>query len=227
MTRRILISSLIFLAALAFAVSSASASSRTPVLPPSNGQTLVPGNYCISCHLADDPRLASVTTWKGSIVREVDSPCPAATKIHEELYYTERLLLMIDRSHETVGVLPEKTQFRLDGYAQRYSRMLDVPVASLDAFVSEAQSTRYQLNKTYSVLNDTAEAAKQRTVLLYAGLVTLIVLGSLAWGLYNTRSIQAGSAKKSKSIFGRAIFVLVILVLFALPIFRIPAVEVV
>lgn len=227
MTRRILIPSLILFAVLAFAFSSASASSSTLDLSPSNGQTLVPGNYCISCHLADDPRLVPVTAWTGSIAREVESPCPAATKIREELYYTERMLLMIDRAHVTAGALPEKTQARLDGYTQRYSRMLDVPVTSLDAFVSEAQSTRYQLNKVYTSLNQIAEYNKQRTVLLYAGIITLIVLVSLAWGIYNTRSIHAGSIKKPKAIFGSAIFVLVVLALFTLPIFRIPAVEVV
>lgn len=227
MMRRILIPSLIFLAALALVVSSASASSSTISLSPLNEQPLVPGNYCISCHLADDPRLASVTEWKGSIGREVNSPCPAAIGIREELYYTERLLLMIDRAHATVGALPEKTHSRLNGYTQRYSRMLDVPVTSLDVFVSEAQSTRYQLNKTYSALNEMAEAAKQRTVLIYAGIVTLVVLGSLAWGLYNTRAIRAASEKKPKAVFRRAVLVLVVLAFFALPIFRIPATEVV
>ncbi|MEW6400540.1 MAG: hypothetical protein AB1649_02005 [Chloroflexota bacterium] len=226
MTRRILISSLIFLAVLAFAVSSASASPSAVSLSPSNEQTLVPGNYCISCHIADDPRLTTVTQWHGSIAREVNSPCPAATKIHEELYYTERMLLMIDRAKEQVGPLPEKTQARLDSYTQQYSRLLDQPVTSLDAFVAESQTTRFRLNKIYTGINQLAEAQKQQTVLIYAGVITLIVLGSLAWGLYNTRSIQTGSPKKSRSILGYAVFVLVVLALFALPIFRLPVAEV-
>ena len=226
--KRILIPTLTLLAVLVLAVSSVSASSPTRNLPTgTEGQTLVPGNYCVSCHLTDDPRLQSVTEWKGSITREVDSPCPAATKVHEELYYTERLLLMIDRAEGSVGTLPEKTQTRLDGYSQRYSRMLDTPVTSLDAFVSEAQMTRYQLNKVYSVLNDMAEFAKLRTVLIYAALITLILLGSLAWGLYNTRAIKTGIVSKSWATFWRVAFVLAVLVLFALPIFRVPAAEVV
>jgi hypothetical protein len=227
MTRRILIPTLILLAVLTLAVSSVSASPRTSDLPAgTDGQTLVSGNYCVSCHLADDPRLVTVTEWKGSIAREAESPCPAATQIHEELYYTERLLLMIDRAQAEVGALPEKSASRLDGYTQRYSRMLDVPVTSLDAFVSEAQSTRFQINKAYKALNDMAEAAKLRTVLIYAGIVTLIVLGSLAWGLYNTRAIKAGLVSKSWATIWRAAFVLAVLAFFALPIFRVPAVEV-
>ncbi|MGD8405753.1 MAG: hypothetical protein PVJ21_18995, partial [Anaerolineales bacterium] len=179
MTRRILTPTLILLAVLILAVSTVSASSPARDLPASETTTLVPGNYCISCHLADDPRLADVTAWKGSIARELNSPCPAATRIHEELYYTERLLLMIDRADESVGALPAKPQSRLDGYTQRYSRMLDTPVTSLDAFVSEAQTARYQMNKAYTALNQMSQAEKQRMVLIYAGIVTLIVLGSL------------------------------------------------
>ncbi len=164
MTRRILIPTLIFLAVLTLAVSSVSASSPALGLPVGTERvTLVPGNYCVSCHLADDPRLQSVTEWNGSIAREVDNPCPAATKIHEELYYTERLLLMIDRAQAEVGALPEKAQSRLDGYTQRYSRLLDAPVTSLDAFVSEAQTARFQMNKAYTTLNQMAEAAIPRT----------------------------------------------------------------
>ncbi len=228
MTRRILIPTLIFLAVLTLAVSSVSASSPALGLPVGTERvTLVPGNYCVSCHLADDPRLQSVTEWNGSIAREVDNPCPAATKIHEELYYTERLLLMIDRAQAEVGALPEKAQSRLDGYTQRYSRLLDAPVTSLDAFVSEAQTARFQMNKAYTTLNQMAEAAKLRTVLIYAAVITLIILGSLAWGLYNTRAIKAGSLSKSWATFWRVAFVLAVPVFFALPIFRVPAVEVV
>jgi len=225
MTRRILIPTFIFLAVLAFGVSLASASSSPPLSLP-NEQTFVSGNYCISCHWAEDPRLTTVTDWKGSIGREANSPCPAATKIHEELYYTERLLLMIDRATNSVGALSEKSQTRLEGYTQLYSRQLDEPVTSLDAFTAGAQASRYRLNKIYTSLNTMAEDAKQHTVLIYAGLITLIVLGSLAWGIYNTQSIRATSKIKPKAFLGRAVFVLVVLGFFALPIFRIPTIEV-
>lgn len=225
--KRIAIPVLAFLALLVFTVSTVSASRGTLGLPAgTEGPALVPGNYCVSCHLADDPRLRSVTAWTGGIAREVNSPCPAAAKIHEELYYTERLLLMIARAEAEVGPLPAKAQSRLDDYTQRYSRLLDAPITSLEAFVSEAQTTRYQLNKVYTTLNDMAEAAKRRTVLLYAGIATLIVLGSLAWGLYNTRAVRAGMLSKSWASFWRLAFVLAVLAFFALPVFRVPAAEV-
>jgi hypothetical protein len=234
MTRRILISSLIFLAALALAVPSVFASSSTPrqvqgdmpIPAPISNQTLVPGNYCVACHLADDPRLLSVTDWKGSLAREINNPCPAATSVHEQLYYTERMLLMIDRAEGSVGALSEKNQTRLEDYTQLYNRLLDEPVTSLDAFTTEAQTARYRLNKIYTSLNQTAENAKLRTVLIIAGLVTLIVLGSLAWGLYNTRFIRHKEVKRSRSFFWRAIFILAVLGFFTLPILRVPAVNV-
>jgi Na+-transporting methylmalonyl-CoA/oxaloacetate decarboxylase gamma subunit len=227
MKRRILIPTLIFLVVLALAVSSVSASFQ-PLTPASRNRGSDSRSRQLLRFLPSGGRPAPCLGHRmdGGIAREADSPCPAATKIHEELYYTERLLLMIDRAGAEVGALPEKTQARLDGTTQRYSRMLDTPVTSLDAFVSEAQSARYQMNKAYATLNQMAEAAKLRTVLIYAGIVTLIILGSLAWGLYNTRAIKAGIVSKSWATFWRVAFVLAVLIFFALPIFRVPAVEV-
>lgn len=226
MMRKILLPCLVFVAILAFAASSASASPQAVSVLSAAEQNLIPGNYCVSCHLADDPRLVTVTEWKGGIGREVNSPCPAATKIHEELYYTERMLLMIDRAKAQVGTRPEKQQSQLDKYTQQYSRLLDEPVTSLDAFVAAAQTTRYRLNKIYASLNQTAETSKKRTVLVYAGIATLIVLGSLVWGLYNTRFIHMGT-KKPHGLLKPGIFVLAVLIFFALPVFRVPAAEVV
>lgn len=228
MKRRILIPSLVFLALLALTITSVSASSVGLGLPAATeAEGLVPANYCVSCHLPDDSRLASVTAWNGSIQSTVNSPCPDAVKIREELYYTERLLLMIQRAENAVGPLPEKAQARLEGYTQRYSRMLDMPVTSLDAYVSEAQSARYQLNKIYAVLNQMAQDAKQRTVFTYAAIITLIVLGSLAWGVYNSRALASGSVSKSWGLFWRILFVVAVLAFFVLPLFRVPAEEVV
>jgi len=230
--KRTLIFFLVILATLAIAFSSAMASSTRQdetqadasvvTLPAS---ALDPGNYCASCHLPDDPRLATVTAWNGSIARIDYSPCPAAATIYQELYYTERMLLMIDRAEASVGTLPEKTQARLDDYTQRYSRMLDHPVTSLDAFVNEAQAIRYQLNKVYATLNNMAEAAKLRTVLIYAAGITLVVLGSLAWGLYNTRLIRSALVSRRNASFWRLAFILAVLAFFILPIFRVPPAE--
>ncbi|MGE5251896.1 MAG: hypothetical protein ACM3QS_16955 [Bacteroidota bacterium] len=224
MMRRHFIPSLILLAAWTLAACSIADSSTSATPGSAARQAFVPGNYCVSCHLADDARLLQVTEWKGGIGRESSSPCPAATRIHEELYYTERLLLMIDRTQASVGSLPDKEAIKLDGYTQLYSRQLDEPVTSLEAFTAEAGTARYRLNKIHSALNAAAEQGKRRTILFYAGAITLVVLGSLAWGLYNTRAVH--SPRKGLWLSWRLVPAVAMLVLFALPIFRVPAAQV-
>ena len=53
-------------------------------------------NYCFSCHTAHDDGYLKRPAWRGEIERGI-SPCPAAIRLQEELYYTERMLLAIDR----------------------------------------------------------------------------------------------------------------------------------
>ena len=222
MMRRSLILFLILSGTLALGVTTAAASSQVPTQINAPTPSFVAGNYCVACHQADDPRLTSVTAWKGSIAREVNSPCPAATSIHYQLYYTERMLLMIDRAEQSVGPLSTKNQAQLGNDTQLYSRLLDVPVSSTDAFATEAQTVRYRLEKIYTSLNQMADTNQQHLVLILAGLVTLVVLGSLAWGLYNTRLARGERETKSRSVYWYTVCLLVVVAVFALPILRIP-----
>ena len=117
------------------------------------------------------------------------SPCPAVKTINEELYYTERLLLAIDRG---MAELPASTDTssinaRLSSATQTYSRLLDSPVTSLDAFVSEAQVLRFRLGKIYTQINQIIEHQKQFRILVFAGLITLLLFLSLMWGWINAR----------------------------------------
>ncbi len=206
------------------------ANTEPPLPPASSSPGIIASNYCISCHLADDPRLETVTTWQGSVQQEVDSPCPAAKRIHEELYYTERQMLMIDRARQQPGGEDTKLAARVDASAQAYSRLLDEPVTSLNAFISKAQMVRYRLGKLYYSQNQLIETRKMQMVFLFAILISLVVLGSLFWGLRNTQSAQgsllpAGNKRRNFLIL-TAIFLLLVLVFFALPIFTVPAAEV-
>ena len=183
------------------------------------------GNYCLSCHSDSDDRLLNATAWSGGIEKIDNTPCPAIKTIHEELYYTERLLLAIDRSQ---GELPQSAdtvslQTRLESATQTYSRLLDTPVTSLDAFVSEAQVLRFRLGKIYSQINQMVESSKQQRILVYAGLITLILLVSLAWGWRNSQKgvLAAGSQSRFLPLNIRAwLVILLVLILFSLPIFR-------
>jgi hypothetical protein len=204
-----------------------------------------PGNYCVGCHTPGDERLANVTAWNGSINREAVSSCVAASRVHEEVYYTQRMLLAIDRARVDVAgrVDVSKLDAQVAAGRQTYSRLLDMPVSSLDAVSSEAQVLRYQLGKRYTWLNQARVALKRQRVLLVAGLLTLALLISLSWGLRNTirfsparifppppqpSALLAGTGYKGKG--GNTIrlsvkvvlFVVLVFALFSLPIFRVP-----
>jgi hypothetical protein len=159
-------------------------------VPPGSPQAtqVQPGNYCVGCHTPGDERLANVMAWNGSINREVVSGCVAASRVHEEVYYTQRMLLAIDRARADVAGRVDVTKLDAQVAAgrQTYSRLLDTPITSLDAVSSEAQILRYQLGKRYTWLNQARVALKQQRVLLAAGLLTLALLISLSWGLRNT-----------------------------------------
>jgi hypothetical protein len=185
-------------------------------------------NYCLSCHTTGDGRLVTATYWIGDINREINDPCPAMKELHQELYYTERILLAIDRAETNLPAWVDRSQVdaRLSKNRQTYSRLLDMPVESLSAYVSEAQMLRYNLGKNYSQINQLISTAKQQRVLFFAGAVTLIVLLSLVWGLFNAQKMirltQGVGQRRSIGNFSGKALVLVILIfgLFALPVFR-------
>lgn len=187
-----------------------------------------PGNYCMSCHMETDPRLLQATTWNGSIERMAINPCPAASKIQEEMYYTERLLLGTDRLHAALPsrVDLSKLELQIAGAQQNYLRLLDNPVTSLDAYQTETRLLRYRLGKSYTQLTQLMDLIKRQNVLIFAGLVTLAVLVSLFWGLRNTKFIFRFSNLEfqfRRSWVRNLIFLALIFIFFALPIFRVPS----
>lgn len=210
--------------------------------PPGSPTDIRPGNYCDSCHSLGDPRLQATTQWRGPVEAASSNPCPAMKTISEELYYTERLLLMANEAENDVpGYLrSDAVETRLTTASENYSRLLDMPVTSLDAFVAEAQGMRYRLGKTYAQINSLIETGKRQRVFFFAALASLVMLVSLLWGWRNTRKALAAAAanrnegalpqsdsRKTAWFFyaPRAAPVLVIFILFALPIFRVPAAE--
>lgn len=242
--KRILIATLVFILLIPMSIATAqengfglqnssTASAETDHRPART--SMESGSYCVSCHTPGDLRLENVTAWMGGIDRSVYSPCPAALRIQEELYYTERLLLAASALQGRLPGAPalDRTATRLEASEQAYSRLLDTPITSLEAFVLEAQMLRYQLGKTYSQLSQIEESLKARNILLGAALVTLIVLLSLGWGLWNTQkallkppSTSAGANAVRNGIpTSRAALIFFVLVLFALPFLRTQAVE--
>jgi hypothetical protein len=224
MTRKLAIPVFIILLLSFLAAVPALAGSQT-----SGGPTIQASNYCLACHSSEDNRLEDATAWVGGIEHNQISPCPAAVQINEELYYTERLMLSIERARDQVppGIDLTKTDARLAEAKQNYSRMLDTPVTSLEAFSAEARMARFRLGKVYSAINQTIEAAKRARVLWVAVGVSLVIAASLIWGWINTqkalRTPHITPQKGFRSNFFRVVPLLLIFVSFALPIFRLPS----
>jgi hypothetical protein len=170
--------------------------------------------------------------WTGSIDREIISPCSAASRVREEVYYTDRMLLAIGRARPGLPrrVDASKNDARVAAARQTYSRLLDTPVVSLDAVTSEAQVIRYRLGKDYSWLNQLRDTLKRRFILIVAVAVTLVLLISLGCGLRNSVRFLDARAKEDvggfRLSFKAILFVVLVFVLFALPIFRVPTQEI-
>lgn len=188
-----------------------------------------PSNYCQSCHSSGDSRIENPTAWVGGIAHNQISPCPADRQIQEEIYYTERLLLAIDRAREKApaGVDMSKSDARLAAAGQYYSRLLDAPVTSLEAFSAEARMVRFRLGKVYTAINQVIEFAKRERVTWTAVGVSVVLLASLGWGWLNARKAISSSSpalfRGFKFYANRAIFLILVFILFALPIFRLPS----
>ncbi len=159
--------------------------------------------------------------WAGGNDREAASACDAATAVRDEANYTGRMLLAVQRLRTDLGSnAPAGTDAKLLAGRQAYARLLDSPVTSLDAFTSEAQSVRYQLGKSYTRLNQAADAVKQQRILIAGAIVTLALLFALAWGMRNTVALGAGPLRLVRFGWRGALFLLLVLVLFSLPLLR-------
>ena len=223
---------LLILVFLLFAGSALAAATRRPLAaspagnPTAEGTAeLSGGNYCVGCHLPDDPYLSVPTAWSGGIERNQVAGCPAVQTIREEIFYTERLLLAIERAQTELPPGADLRRFhsRQSASLQTYARLLDAPVTSLAAFQSEAQMLRYNLGKNYKLLNDLVEAARRRLMLIGGVLISLVVLFSLVWGYYNAQKFSfAASGPTGRWNWATGVVIVaLIFILFSLPLFRV------
>ena len=192
---------------------------------PAFAQGAVPANYCVACHTANDPLLARPDPWQGNVAHSAVEPCPALKASRQEVYYTERLLLATTRSFDRLGRgAGGKTADNLAAFRDGYSRLLDTTPTSLDAYTAQAQLLRFRGNKVYAQLTQRFDAARRERMLLAGVLITLVVLGSLAWGLRNTlRFQQAASWWRSwRPGWRTAAAIGLVFVFFSLPLFRTP-----
>ncbi len=190
-----------------------------------SAEDLQPGNYCASCHVAADPAPGKLAEWQARPPEE--ATCPAVKAYREELLYTEQLLTATERAGTFAGSGAVAAQEkRLAAFRQGYDALRQAPVTSLDAFTSQAQTLRFQGNKVLTAFNQAIDAGKRNRVLLFAVLVTLVVLGSLAWGLRNTLKFRPAARawwREGRPGWGTVAVAGLVFVLFALPLFRTPA----
>lgn len=184
----------------------------------------VPANYCVACHTAGDPLLSQPDPWQGNVAHAAAEPCPALKAAREEVYYTDRLLLATTRAYEHSGSGAGKIADNLAAFRDGYSRLLDAPPTSLDAYTAQAQLLRFRGNKVYAQLTQRFDAARRDRVLVAGVLITLVVLGSLAWGLRNTLRFQkaAGWWRSWRPGWRTALAVGLVFIFFSLPLFRTP-----
>lgn len=229
----LLLSALIFCAGLALSLGGQADPALAAVESAGTGTTSLevqPGNYCVSCHLPEDPRLAEPVAWMGGSEHAQSSPCPAVLRIQEERLYTEQLLLAVDRfrakAPEVAGM--ERIDAQIQAGREGYSRLLDTPVESLSAFTAEAQTLRYQIGKTYAALNAVEQQNKKVRLLIGAIVVTLVICAAFVMGLRITRPAalqwaSAGWRRPLKGYLAPVALVLAVFAFFSLPIFRVPA----
>ncbi|MCX7671415.1 MAG: hypothetical protein N2439_15265, partial [Anaerolineae bacterium] len=162
--------------------------------------------------------------WQGHVAHAAIEPCPALKAVREEMYYTDRLLLATTRAYARVGGTG-KIADNLAAFRDGYSRLLDTPPTSLDAYTAQAQWLRFRGNKVYAQLTQRFDAARRERVLLVGALITLVVLGSLAWGLRNTLRFQrtVGWWRSWQPGWRTALAVGLVFVFFSLPLFRTPS----
>jgi hypothetical protein len=178
MTRALLTTLLVIglgAAGLAFLVPAAHADSNTDT---PEGAVLT-GNYCLECHLSNDPRVESALSWVGGVYRQQYIPCDALRIVTEERYHAENLMLKIaqvseDYSGERMG--SEEMVQRLDPQRDNMDELTQTDVQSVNDFTSGAKAIRYQAAKILPDALDKHEESRRRNVIM------AIVFGSIFLG---------------------------------------------
>ena len=193
--------------------------------PPATTDLSHADHYCIACHSASDPRLNEPLAWNGSRARAALSPCPTVRELRDELAYTDDAFNAIANGTHDLAARGGSTttlDARLLAREESFPRVVETSYRTVDAGVGTARSFRYQLNKTYTQIQSDRSAWTTNVMLMVGIVVTLFLLASLAWGLWNTRSAKQVATRGLRVGPLSVIFVLVVFVIFALPLFNPP-----
>jgi hypothetical protein len=144
------------------------------------------GNYCLECHVSNDPRVESALSWGGGVYRQQYIPCDALRIVTEERYYAENLMLKIaqvseDYSGERMG--SEAMVQRLDPQRDSMDKLTQTDVQSVNGFTGSAKAIRYQVAKILPDALDKHEESRRRNVIMAIvfGTIFLGFLGVLGY----------------------------------------------
>ncbi|MBI4789146.1 MAG: hypothetical protein HY782_19110, partial [Chloroflexi bacterium] len=185
--------------------------------PPATADLARADHYCIACHSANDARLANPFAWDGRIARAALSPCPTVRQLRQEMAFTDDAFDAIRNG----GI--SDLEARLLAREESLPRLLETPYRTVDAGVNDMRAFRYQLNKTYAQAQAARDSYTMQVVLVVGVLVTLFLLASLAWGLWNTRHLSVPIFRGFRMGIGAFVFVLIVFAVFVLPLFNPPA----
>lgn len=178
------------------------------------------GNYCVECHATGDARLTRTFEWQGGIGREQVSPCPTLKRLREQVYYTESLLGAMTNSSQGLrayGVSTAAQDRRVTARMETYGRLTQEQVTASAPVETELKSLRLQLNKSFSQMYHGWGQVNTRWVIIAAGVVTLLLAGTVIWRL--TRQISNFKFQMSKYSGWAGVAIVIVFLLFALPVF--------
>jgi len=176
---------------------------------------------CIKCHLDYRDGYMLKDDFRGDIYRILEHPCSPLSKIREECFNTEMLILktqnIIDELGEKERIKVGQWQKNLDVWIGKYRELLSKRIYSLQEFKDESALIRFNIQKIYSVLlviffiqgfrnaaghgHPASGGSKERTAEKIAG--GLIILLLLVQPLSSQTGVEAEGLKQNKTYLDR------------------------
>lgn len=211
-----LVGSLLLTATVALAASG----SQSPITQSSTPTARYPiGNYCLECHISVPAQpLAGVrpVTWARDI------PCATLRKAQEEIYQIDTLVAATQNAADQLrrqGFDTSTPVQRLDARRVAVARLTETDAVALSAISGQARTIRYQMNKTYQLLQEQRAERQRLWVIGWAVAGTLFLLTGIALGWRNTLKGQGRRQLSPATLIWLGIALVVVFVLFATPIF--------
>jgi hypothetical protein len=189
--------------------------------PPAVGEANRTGNYCVECHSAGDPRLAQPLAWSGSLAQVHTRPCLTARSLHEEMFHTQDLMDGITHAAQSVngwGINTDQPLKAVLAQRETLSRVIQEPADSQAVMANEIEQTRFKMNRSFSQLQASRQAATGRLILIIGVVVSVILASGLVLGY---RYTFRGKGRRARAGWGSALaaglLLLIVFALFALP----------